>query len=171
MICWLRPYKPNIFWRHITLATTTALFWSSITKYQPVPPNTDTVPTSNNQYRPLPSSSKYQQEVPSTDSVSPNTKQYLKEYQLAHLFSTWQHIDSHQGSSLTRATCHFSVLNRFLLAEKAGPHGHANKRIYFSNGFPMMVYWGNYHWRYQTYFGLQILYLLWTRWQVCSKPS
>ena len=45
--------------------------------------------------------------MPSTDPVPPNTKWYLKEYQLADLFSTWRHINWHQGSSLTRATCHF----------------------------------------------------------------
>ena len=59
MIWWFRPCKPNIFWKHITLATSTALFWSSITKYRPVPPYTDPVPPSNNQCRPLPT--KYNQ--------------------------------------------------------------------------------------------------------------
>ena len=54
MIWWFRPCKPNIFWKNITLATSTALFWSSITKYQTVPPSTDPVPPSNNQCRPLP---------------------------------------------------------------------------------------------------------------------
>ena len=122
MIWWFRPCKPNIFWKHITLATSTAVFWSSITKHRPVPPYTSPVPINNNQCRPLPtkynqvpistafywrSSSKYQQVVPSTDSVPPNTNRNLKEYQLADLFSTWRHINSHQGSSLTRATCHF----------------------------------------------------------------
>ena len=47
--------------------------------------------------------------MPCTDSVPPNTNRYLKEYQLAYLFSTWQHINSHQGSSFTRATCHFCI--------------------------------------------------------------
>ena len=122
MIWRLRPSKQNIFWKHIALATSTALFWSSISKYRPVPPYTDPVLPRNNQCRPLPtkynqvpistafywrSSSKYQQVVPSTDSVPPNTNRNLKEYQLADLFSTWQHINSYQGSSLTRATCHF----------------------------------------------------------------
>ena len=48
--------------------------------------------------------------MPSTDSVPKNTNWYLKEYQLADLCSTWRHINSHQGSSLTRATCHCSKL-------------------------------------------------------------
>ena len=34
LIWCFRPCKPNIFWKHITLAASTALFWSSITKYQ-----------------------------------------------------------------------------------------------------------------------------------------
>ena len=114
----------------------TYLFWPSTTKYRPVPPYTDQItpskelmPPSTDQVQPStnqycliltqsnqvpistayywPSSSKYQQAVPSTDPVPPNTNQYLKEYQLADLFSTWRHINSHQGSSLTRATCHF----------------------------------------------------------------
>ena len=51
--------------------------------------------------------------MPSTDPVSPNTNQYLKEYHLADLFSTWRHVNSHQGSSLTRATCHFWHTNSF----------------------------------------------------------
>ena len=54
IIWWFRPVKPNIFWKHITLATNTALFWSSITKYRPVPPYTDPVPPSNNHCSPLP---------------------------------------------------------------------------------------------------------------------
>ena len=61
MIWWFRPCKPNIFWKHITLATSTALFWSSITKYRPVPPYTDPVnhvTTSAALYRP--SAIKYQ---------------------------------------------------------------------------------------------------------------
>ena len=37
MIWWFGPCKPNVFWKHITLATSTALFWSRITKYRPVP--------------------------------------------------------------------------------------------------------------------------------------
>ena len=52
--------------------------------------------------------------MPSTDPVPQNTNQYLKEYQLADLFSTWRHINSHQGSSLTRATCHFFEEIEFL---------------------------------------------------------
>ena len=59
MIWRFRPCKPNIFWKHITLATSTALFLSSITKYRPVPPYTDPVPPRNNQCRPLPT--KYNQ--------------------------------------------------------------------------------------------------------------
>ena len=34
IIWWSRPCKPYIFWKHITLATSTALFWPSTTKYQ-----------------------------------------------------------------------------------------------------------------------------------------
>ena len=64
MIWWFRPCKPNIFWKHITLATNTALFWSSITKYRPVPPYTDAVPPSNNHCCPLPT--KYNQVLIST---------------------------------------------------------------------------------------------------------
>ena len=59
IIWWFRPCKPNIFWKHTTLAKSTALFWSSITKYWPVPPYSDPVPSSNNQCRPLPT--KYNQ--------------------------------------------------------------------------------------------------------------
>ena len=59
IIWWFRPCKPNIFWKHITLATSTAVFWSSITKHRPVPPYTSPVPPSNNQCRPLPT--KYNQ--------------------------------------------------------------------------------------------------------------
>ena len=59
IIWWFRPCKPNIFWKHTTLAKSTALFWSSITKYWPVPPYSDPVPPSNNQCRPLPT--KYNQ--------------------------------------------------------------------------------------------------------------
>ena len=59
IIGWLTSCKPNIFWKHITLATSTALFWSSISKYRPVPPYTDPVPPRNNQCRPLPT--KYNQ--------------------------------------------------------------------------------------------------------------
>ena len=48
-IIWcFRSCKPYIFWKHITLATSTALFWPSTTKYQPVPQYTDPVPPSNN---------------------------------------------------------------------------------------------------------------------------
>ena len=47
-VWWFTPCKPYIFWKHITLATTTALFWPSTTKYQPVPQWTDPVPPSNN---------------------------------------------------------------------------------------------------------------------------
>ena len=64
MIWWFRPCKPNIFWKYITLATNTALFWSSITKYRPVPPYTDAVPPSNNHCCPLPT--KYNQILIST---------------------------------------------------------------------------------------------------------
>ena len=52
--------------------------------------------------------------MPSTDPVPPNTNRYLKEYQLADLLSTWRHINSRQGSSLTRATCHFFPLFNWL---------------------------------------------------------
>ena len=48
--------------------------------------------------------------MPPTDLVPPNTNRDLKEYQLADIFSTWRHINSHQGSSLTRATCHFCII-------------------------------------------------------------
>ena len=44
IIWWLTSCKPNIFWKHITLATSTALFWPSTTKYQPVLQYTDPVP-------------------------------------------------------------------------------------------------------------------------------
>ena len=64
MIWWFRPCKPNIFWKYITLAANTALFWSSITKYRPVPPYTDAVPPSNNHCCPLPT--KYNQVLIST---------------------------------------------------------------------------------------------------------
>ena len=40
---WLSPCKPYIFWKHITLVTSTTLFWLSTTKCQPVPPSTDPV--------------------------------------------------------------------------------------------------------------------------------
>ena len=74
MIWWFRPCKPNIFWKHITLATSTALFWSSITKYRPVPPYTDPVPPSNNQYCPPPTKyKKYQSVLPNTGPVSQST--------------------------------------------------------------------------------------------------
>ena len=53
IIWWFTPCKPYIFWKHITLATSTALFRPSITKYQLVPQYNDPVPSSNNQYRPL----------------------------------------------------------------------------------------------------------------------
>ena len=57
-----------------------ALYWNSTTKYQPVPPYTDPVPPSNNQYS--------------------------KEYQLADLCSSiLLHINT--GPSLTRTACHF----------------------------------------------------------------
>ena len=95
MIWCFRPCKPYIFWKHITLAPSPALFWPSITKYRPVPSYTDPVPPSNNQYRPLPTKNNQLR-------ISTAT-----EYHLADLFSTWSHINSHQGSSLTRATCHF----------------------------------------------------------------
>ena len=53
IIWWFTPCKPYIFWKHITLATSTALFRPSITKYQLVPQYNDPVPSSNNQYRPF----------------------------------------------------------------------------------------------------------------------
>ena len=37
------PCTPYIFWKLIMLATSTALFWSSTTEYQPVPPTADPV--------------------------------------------------------------------------------------------------------------------------------
>ena len=55
------------------------IFSESSSCRQPVPPFSDPVTPSTNQY---------QQVVPSTGSVPPNTKRYLKEYQLADLFST-----------------------------------------------------------------------------------
>ena len=48
IIWWFTACKPYIFWKHITLVTSTALFWPSTTKYQPVPQYTDPVPPSNN---------------------------------------------------------------------------------------------------------------------------
>ena len=85
IIWWFSPCKPYIFWKHITLATSNALFWPSTTNYQPVPQYSDPLP--------------------------PSTNQYLKEYQLADFCSlTWPHINAIQGSSLTRATCRFSGL-------------------------------------------------------------
>ena len=91
MIWWFRPHKPNIFGKHITLATSTALFWPSITKYRPVIPYTDPVPPSNNQCRLLltkynqvpvsttsywPSSTKYHPEPPKIDAVPLSTSKY-----------------------------------------------------------------------------------------------
>ena len=73
-----------IFWKHITLASSTALFWPSTTKYQLIPSYTDPVTPKNRQYRPLltkynqvptitalywPSISKYRQVLSSTDPV------------------------------------------------------------------------------------------------------
>ena len=49
----------------------------------------------------------YQQVAPSTDPVPPTGIWENINHQLADLFSTYCHINSHQGSSLTRATCHF----------------------------------------------------------------
>ena len=43
IIWWSRPCNPYIFWKLIMLATSTALFWPSTTKYQPVPPSIDPV--------------------------------------------------------------------------------------------------------------------------------
>ena len=36
IIWWSRPCQPYIVWKHITLATSTALFWPSITRYRPL---------------------------------------------------------------------------------------------------------------------------------------
>ena len=58
--------------------------------------------------------------MPCTDPVPPNTNQYLKEYILADICSTWCHINSHQGSSLTRATCHSLFVHLILLVIKLG---------------------------------------------------
>ena len=63
---WFWPCKPYIFWKHITLATST-------TKYRPVPPYTDPVTPRNNQCRPL--LTKYQPVLPHTNPVQPNTNQ------------------------------------------------------------------------------------------------
>ena len=40
IIWWFRPCKLYIFWKHITLATSIALFWPSTTKYHPAPNST-----------------------------------------------------------------------------------------------------------------------------------
>ena len=48
VIWWFRQCKPYIFWKHITLATSTPLFWLGTTKYRPVPPFTEPVPPSTN---------------------------------------------------------------------------------------------------------------------------
>ena len=116
-------YWPSIQWFD-GLDHVNQIFSESISHWQPVPPWLDPVSTNTDQYHPIltqyhqlitsaalyqPSRIKYQQVVPSTDPVPPNTNQYLKEYQLADLLSTWRHINSHQGSSLTRATCLFFI--------------------------------------------------------------
>ena len=78
----------------------------------PVPPSTSQYHLILIQYHPVSTSTLY---WPST-----STNQYLKEYQLADLCSsTWRHINAHQGSSLTRATCNFSIL-RTCLAQEFG---------------------------------------------------
>ena len=80
IIWWFTPCIPYIFWKHITLATSNALFWPSTTKYQPVPQHTDPLP--------------------------PSTNQFLKEYQLTDFCSlTWRHINAIQGPSLTIFLC------------------------------------------------------------------
>ena len=71
--------------------------------------------------------------MPSTDSVPPNTNRYLKEYQLADLFSTWHHNISNQGSSLTRATCLFLLWGRPFMT------GDGPKMVHFGPKWPNMT--------------------------------
>ena len=63
------------------------LYRPSTIKYQPVPSNTDPVPPSINQY--------------------PLLTQYQYKPVIERISLTWHNINAHQGSSLTRATCHF----------------------------------------------------------------
>ena len=73
------------------VSTSNAPYWPSTTKYQPVPPSTDPVPSSTNQYCPVltqhhhiststilhwPSTTKYQPVPPSTDPVPSYINQY-----------------------------------------------------------------------------------------------
>ena len=75
-------------------------------------------------------------------SVPPSTNQYLKEYQLAYLCSSnWLNINAHEGSSLTKATCHFLLINRAfvinLLCRYAGTRTFHN--ITFHSQYPSPI--------------------------------
>ena len=75
----------------------------------------------------------YQQVAPSTDPVPPNTNRYLREYHLANLFLTWRHFNSHHGSSLTRATCHFLLWGWPFMT------GDGPKMVHFGPKWPNMT--------------------------------
>ena len=105
------------------------IFSESISHWQLIPPCFDPVSPSTDQYNlkltqyyqvtisaalQRPSTIKHPSVPPNTDPVPPITKRYLKEYHLPDLLSTWRHMNSHQGSSLTRATCHFFYKFRIL---------------------------------------------------------
>ena len=106
------------------------MFWSSITKHWPVPPYTSPVPPSNNQCRPLPTHppllTQFLQ-VPTSSAlvltqchqirtgIWKNINLHIFIYLISSSFSTLQHINSHQGLSFNRATCHFGIHKMLLM--------------------------------------------------------
>ena len=95
-------YWPSIQWFD-GLDHVNQIFSESISHWQPVPPCSDPVSPSTNWYRSI--MTQYHQ-------VTTNTALYWPVYRLADLSpSTWHHMNAHQGSSLTRATCHFCSAN------------------------------------------------------------
>ena len=95
-------YWPSIQWFD-GLDHVNQIFSESISHWQPVPPCSDPVSPSTNRYRSI---------MTQCHQVTTNTALYWPVYRLADLWpSTWHHMNAHQGSSLTRATCHFCSAN------------------------------------------------------------
>ena len=84
-------HKSLVLTQFHLIPSSTKLYWPSITKYQPVPPHTYSVPPLTNQYRPIltqyhqepnstafywPSSTKYRPVSPRADPVTSNINQY-----------------------------------------------------------------------------------------------
>ena len=100
-------HKSVVLTQFHLISSSTKLHWPSTTKYQQVPPSTDPVPLSTNQYCPVltqhhnistspilywPSTTKYQPVPPHTDPVPPNTNQHRL------LLSQYYHVSTSSAS-------------------------------------------------------------------------